>query len=116
MKAFTAERDVPIRALGFASFARSRSSRARASRSTATSGPLPDRKTAWAASPELPCRVATFKPTSVLPAPGTPVTKTIAFRPRVRASAMIRSTAALVTARFVAPASARVMSCTVWRA
>jgi hypothetical protein len=29
---------------------------------------------------------------------------------------MIRSTAALVTARFTAPASLLVMSCTVWRA
>jgi hypothetical protein len=35
---------------------------------------------------------------------------------RSRARAMIRSTAALVTARFTAPASLRVMSCTVWRA
>ena len=64
----------------------------------------------------LPCRVATFKPTSVLPAPGTPVTNTIAFRCPAFAAAMIRSMHPLVAARFTAPASLRVMSWTVWRA
>ena len=38
----------------FSFLRRSNSSRARASRSTATSGPLPDRKTAWAASSREP--------------------------------------------------------------
>ena len=89
---------------------RSNSSRARASRSTATSGPLPERNTAWAESRSRPCRVATFRPTSVLPAPGTPVTNTIAFRLPVFVAAMIFSIESLVAARFTAPASLRVMS------
>ena len=46
-----------------------------------TIGPFPDRKTAWVGRcSSRRCRVAMFKPTSVLPAPGTPVTKQIIFR------------------------------------
>jgi|GEM_PF-5823723 len=75
---------------------------------------FPKKNTAWAASDRSPCRVATFKPTSVLPAPGTPVTNTIAFRRPAVAAVMIRSMHSLVAARFTAPASLRVMSCTVW--
>ena len=52
----------------------------RASRSTFTSGPLPDKNTAWVGVSSR-FFVATLRPTSVLPAPGTPVTKTMAFRP-----------------------------------
>ena len=35
------------------------------------------------------CRVATFRPTSVLPAPGTPVTKQMAFSERDRADKLM---------------------------
>ena len=53
---------------------------ASASVSTATKGPLPDRYTARSCFPSVSwsdCLIATFSPTSVLPAPGTPVTKQI---------------------------------------
>jgi hypothetical protein len=60
--------------------------------------------------------VAILSPTSVLPAPGTPVTKTIDFSRRARERSMISSTAPEVTRRFVAPASLRVIASTEWRA
>ena len=70
----------------------------------ADKGLLPDRKTARA-SPYSRRFVATLRPTRVLPAPGTPVTKTIAFARAVLEPSMISSTATDVTGRFVAPAS-----------
>ena len=75
MKGFTRWRIAPFRSV---LPTRASSSRVSASWSTATSGPFPERYTARA-SPNVRLRVATFKPTSVFPAPGTPVTNTMAF-------------------------------------
>jgi hypothetical protein len=56
---------------------------------------------------------ATFSPTSVFPAPGTPVRKTMAFSRLARDRSMISSTATDVTFRFFAPASCRDIESTV---
>ena len=108
MKALIGCRMTPLRTR-FAS--RADSSRTSASWSTATSGPFPERKTARD-SPKSRRRVATSSPTNVFPAPGTPVTKTIAFRPCRFAPSIMLSTAAEVTLRFVAPASWREIAST----
>jgi hypothetical protein len=50
--------------------------------------------------------------TSVLPAPGTPVTKQMAFSERVFVVAMIEATVSAVMLRFVASASDREISAT----
>ena len=114
MKAFTFCPTAPFRALPPRARTRSTSSRVSASRSTATSGPFPERNTAWVGSRSSRRRVATFIPTRVLPAPGTPVTKTTSFVPPARASSMIPSTRAEVTDRFLAPASFLEMASTEW--
>lgn len=114
MKAWTFTRSAPIRVRSPLVAARANASRASDSRSTATSGPLPDRNAACVWTSFAAWRVATLSPTSVFPAPGTPVTNTIAFRLRSRASATMASTRPAVSARFLAPASLRVISWTVW--
>ena len=67
-------------------------SRARASWRIATSGPLPDRNTLYSSSVWSMCFVAASSPTSVLPAPGTPVTKQTAFSDRAFVASMIEAT------------------------
>ena len=87
-------------------------SRAKASCRTATSGPLPDRKTLYSSSLLSMCFVAASRPTSVFPAPGTPVTKQIVFSWRAFVVSIISATVLAVTLRFVAPASVREISVT----
>jgi hypothetical protein len=53
-----------------------------------------------------------FRPTSVLPAPGTPVTKQIALREFALEISMIDEIDSEVRARFAAPASLRDISAT----
>jgi hypothetical protein len=60
------------------------------------------------------CAVATFNPTSVFPAPGTPVRRQIAFCECLLADSMISETASDVRVKFTAPASLREMSATEW--
>jgi hypothetical protein len=60
------------------------------------------------------CVVATFKPTRVFPAPGTPVTKQIAFFRSVFARSIRTDIATEVRARFFSPASLRDSSATEW--
>jgi len=60
--------------------------------------------------------VATFKPTRVFPAPGTPVTKTMDFSRFALERSMISSTPTDVTRRFLAPASLREIASTECRA
>ncbi len=88
-------------------------SRARASCSTVTNGKLPDRNIACSPCYASECRMAIFKPTNVLPAPGTPVTKQMDFRPFDLLCSIMRLISSVVIVRFSAPASLRVMSCTL---
>jgi hypothetical protein len=76
---------------------------------------LEERKTALA-SPISRRLVATFSPMRVFPAPGTPVTNTIALCRPILALSMTSSTAFDVTVRFFAPASLREIASTLWRA
>ena len=62
------------------SFALATLSLAKASDKTVTRGPLPDKKIVSLPTPiALDLSVAILRPTKVLPAPGTPVTKQIAL-------------------------------------
>lgn len=58
--------------------------------------------------------MATFKPTRVLPAPGTPVTKHMAFLLLALASPIRLDIATDVRARFFSPASLLDKSATEW--
>src|SRR5512138_3806501 len=69
MKALTLSPTLPFLTFSPPARRRAYSSRVNASRSTATSGPLPDRKTACVGSFSSRRRVAIFSPTRVLPAP-----------------------------------------------
>ena len=86
------------------SFWRFTSSRVNASRRTLTRGPLPDKNTACVSSP-AGRRVATFRPTNVFPAPGTPVTKQMRLRLSDCASSTSSSIRREVRFKFLAPAS-----------
>ena len=77
-----------------------------------TRGPFPERKTLWWASALSMYFVAILSPTRVLPAPGTPVTKQIDFRPRSLASRTISEIASDVWLELIAPASLREISAT----
>jgi hypothetical protein len=70
------------------------------------------RNTACVGSSVRRCRVATFRPTSVFPEPGTPVTNTMAFSRLARARSITSSTLRDVTRRFRAPASLREIAST----
>ena len=111
MKAFTLSPTFPLRTFSPCCLRRATSSRVKASRSTATNGPFPERKTACVGSSSSR-RVAKFKPTRVFPAPGTPVTKQIRLRPFACASSTSSSTRLEVTCRFCAPASNRAIAST----
>jgi len=111
MNALTLSPTLPFLTFSPCCFRRATSSRVSASRSTATSGPLPERNTAcvgWSTSR----RVAKFKPTKVFPAPGTPVTKQMHLRRLTWASSTNSSIRLEVTCRFWAPASKRAMAST----
>jgi hypothetical protein len=56
--------------------------------------------------------VAILRPTTVFPAPGTPVTKQMAFLDSRRASSIIRDRVFEVRLRLIAPASLRDISAT----
>jgi hypothetical protein len=58
--------------------------------------------------------VATFNPTRVFPAPGTPVTKQIIFFWFTLENSIISAIAVEVFSKFFAPASLRVISSTEW--
>src|SRR6478735_1767438 len=60
------------------------------------------------------CCVATFSPTSVFPAPGTPVTKQIDFREASLDERMTSAIASEVRLRLMALASLREISETEW--
>src|SRR5262249_27535889 len=96
------------------SFSRRTLSRVRASRKMATKGPLPDRKTLYSSLVLSMCLVAIFRPTNVLPAPGTPVTKQIAFLELALALLMMSEIASDVSVKLTAVASFREMSATEW--
>jgi hypothetical protein len=81
MKCVPVARKVPTQTLGLGGSARSRSWRARALRSTVASGPLCDRQTATAASPELPALWGHVEAHERLAGPGQPLTKTLAYPP-----------------------------------
>ena len=87
---------------------------AKASWRTFTNGPFPDKKTACSSSTWFIWLVVTDSPARVLPAPGTPVTKHIAFLLVTLAFLMIREISSAVSLRFVALASLLEISVTSW--
>ncbi len=112
MKALTLAPTVALRTFSPWLFLRDTPSRVSASRRTETSGPLPDRKTAWVGSFSSRRRVARFSPTSVFPAPGTPVTKQMILCLFWNASSTNASIRRDVVCKFLAPASNRAISST----
>ncbi len=78
---------------------------ARASLSTETRGPFPDRNTLYISLLLSICCVAMFSPTSVLPDPGTPVMKQIDFCLLSCEYLIILDISSDVSLKFLAPAS-----------
>ncbi len=113
-KAFTLAAAVDLMIRFPANLALETSSRTNASRRTSTRGPFPDKNIACSRFSESCQQLAIFRPASVFPAPGTPVTKQIVFfRSRFAESMMCVSSLA-VRVRFSTPASLRVISSTLW--
>ena len=98
MNAFTSLNAIFFRFLRPWVFSKATLSLTNASWRIRTRGPLPERKTG--ALDSLIWAVATFKPMSVFPAPGTPVTKQIDFSCLSFDPSIICEIAFVVTARF----------------
>ena len=114
MKASTAFLASPLRIFLPADSLRAISSLASASRRIETRGPFPERYTLCKSFFASMCLVAISNPTRVFPAPGTPVTKQIAFFPSSFAFWIKREMAPDVLARFFSPASLRDRFSTEW--